>query len=146
MSRDRHQPPAWGIVFYQDPHGNVPAREFLDACPVKVAAKVLAVLDAVRAAPLPAVSGGGLWEAMRGTMSGFYEVRVTGPGRSHYRLFCLLENGDQAHLDACGFAGPRIVLIDGGVKPNAALFADAYYEDIQRKGTAYRATPPRSIA
>ena len=77
MSRERHQPPVWGIVFYKDPHGNVPAREF---------------------------------------------------------------------LDACGFAGPRIVLIDGGVKPNAALFADAYYEDIQRKGTAYRATTPRSIA
>lgn len=46
-----------------------------------------AVLEAVRAAPPPAFSGGGKREAMHGTMAGYYEIRVTGPGRrqgDHY--------------------------------------------------------------
>ena len=46
---------------------------------------------AVAAAPPPAFSGGGKWEAMHGEMSGFFEVRVDGPQRHHYRLFCVLE-------------------------------------------------------
>lgn len=136
----------WGLVFFREHDGAVPARAFLDACPTSVAAKILAVLDAVRRAPPPAFSGGGMWEAMGGTMAGFFEVRVQGPGRMHYRLFCLMENGDAAHLAACGFAGPRIVLIDGGAKANATLFKDSYYRRIRRLGDAYRAATPRSIA
>jgi hypothetical protein len=42
------------------------------------------VLDAVAAAPPPAFSGGGKWEAMRGKMAGYYEVRAIGPGREHF--------------------------------------------------------------
>ena len=26
-------------------------------------------------------------------MGGWYEIRLTGPGREQFRLFCLLENG-----------------------------------------------------
>lgn len=132
----------WGLVFFREEDGAVPARAFLDACPVPVAAKMLAVLDAVRRAPPPAFSGGGMCEAM----GGYHEIRVQGPGRKHCRLFCLLENGDRAHLAACGFTGPRIVLIDGGVKANATLFKDAYYRQVRRKGDAYTATKPRPIA
>lgn len=51
---------------------------------------MLAVLDAVAEAP-PQFSGGGKWEAMRGTMGGYYEVRSTGPNREQFRLFCILE-------------------------------------------------------
>ena len=36
-----------------------------------------------------------MWEAMHGEMGGYYEIRVTGPGREHFRLFCRLENGTQ---------------------------------------------------
>lgn len=137
---------AWGLVFFEDQDASVPARDFLDACPAAVAAKILAVLDTVRRAPPPAFSGGGMWEAMSGAMSGCYEVRVQGPGRRHYRLFCLLENGDPRHLSACGFDGPRIVLIDGGVKANATLFKESYYRTLRRKADAYRAALPRPIA
>lgn len=83
---------AWGIVYYRTGHGVVPAEAFLDSCPAKVEATIMAVLEAVRAAPPPTFSGGGKWEAMHGAMGGYYEIRVTGPGRKHYRLFCLLDN------------------------------------------------------
>jgi len=96
---------------------------FLDACPTKVAATFIAVLDAVREAPPPAFSGGGKWEAMHGTMAGYHEIRLTGPGRRHYRLFCLLDNGTPQELAARGF-DPQIGVINGMVKANTALFRD----------------------
>lgn len=51
-------------MYYEDPKGDVPGERFLDACPAKVDATFNAVLEAVRAAPPPAFSGGGKWEAM----------------------------------------------------------------------------------
>jgi hypothetical protein len=54
----------------------VPVLDFLDACPPKVAARIVAVLEAVAASPPPRFGGGGYWEAMHGDMNGFYEVRV----------------------------------------------------------------------
>jgi hypothetical protein len=56
------------------------------------------VLDAVAEAPPPAYSGGGKWEAMHGSMGGYYECRVTGPAREQFRLFCVLENGAPEEL------------------------------------------------
>jgi len=61
----------WGIVYYATAKGEVPAEAFLDACPRNVDATFNAVLEAVRAAPPPAFSGGGRWEAMHGAMAGF---------------------------------------------------------------------------
>jgi hypothetical protein len=79
---------ARGIVYYKAADGTVPADVFLDSCPDRVEATILAALEAVREAPPPQFSGGGKWEAMHGTMGGYYEIRVTGPGRAQYRLFC----------------------------------------------------------
>jgi hypothetical protein len=137
----------WGIVFYTDVTGAVPANAFLDDCPPKVAATFIAVLDAVRGAPPPAFSGGGKWEAMHGTMSGYYEIRVTGPGRRHFRLFCLLENGTPDELAERGFDAPPIVVINGMVKPNAALFSDREYKrNVRDLGADYLARLPRPVA
>jgi hypothetical protein len=86
----------WGVVYYRHADGQVPAEAFLDSFPTKVEATILAVLEAVRVAPPPAFSGGGKWEAMHGTMAGYYEIRVIGSGRRHYRLFCLLDNENRA--------------------------------------------------
>ena len=91
--RDANEQLPWSIVYYQAPDGSVPGLEFLDGCPGTVDAQFTAVLDAVAAAPPPKFSGGGKWEAMHGTMGGWYEIRLTGPGREQLRLFCLLENG-----------------------------------------------------
>lgn len=73
---------AWDVVYYKAPDRTVPAIDFLDGCPVKVAANLLAVLDAVAESPPPQYSGGGKWEAMHGSMGGYYEVRATGPHAS----------------------------------------------------------------
>lgn len=138
---------AWGIAFYSDPEGDAPGRRFLDACPAKVAGTFVAVLRAVQAAPPPAFSGGGKWEAMHGTMAGYYEIRVTGPGRRHYRLFCMLENGTPDELAGRGFDAPQIVVITGMVKPNAALFsAREYKKNVRDLGADYLSQMPRRIA
>ncbi len=50
---------SWGVVYYEDPQGDVPAEDFLDECPSKVEATINAVLQAVREAPPPQFSGGG---------------------------------------------------------------------------------------
>lgn len=83
----------WAIVYYKAPDGTTPALEFLDSCPGKIDAQFTAVLDAVAGAPPPRFSGGGKREAMHGAMGGWYEIRLTGPGREQSRLFCLPENG-----------------------------------------------------
>ena len=86
----------WRIHFFQrhrddDSARTVPAREFLDRCPTGVAADIIATVKAVAEAPPPRFAGGGQWQVMHGSMKGFHEVRVTGPGRRRYRLFCILE-------------------------------------------------------
>jgi Txe/YoeB family toxin of Txe-Axe toxin-antitoxin module len=137
----------WGIVSYVQKDGTIPGEEFLDRCPPKVQATIDAVLEAVRQAPPPAFSGGGKWEAMHGTMGGYYEVRVTGPSRTQYRLFCLLENGTDDELANRGFDAPQIVIINGMAKPNASLFTDGEYrKNVRDLGDDYRSTMPRRIA
>jgi hypothetical protein len=136
-----------GHRYYRAHDGSVPVDDFLDGCPTNVEAKLLAVLEVVRAAPPPAFSGGGKWEAMHGSMGGCYEVRTTGPGREHFRLFCRLENGTQEELAQLGFDRPHIVVINGMRKRNARLFSDAEYRKrVRDLGDAYVADVPRSIA
>jgi hypothetical protein len=137
----------WLIHFFQrhsddDPNESVPARDFLLGCPDKVRQVMLAVLMAVAEAPPPSFSGGGKWEAMHGEMSGYFEVRVDGPKRHHYRLFCLLEQED----GALGLGGPSILLITGKDKPFQTVLSQRDYEDVRRLGQEYRARKPRSVA
>lgn len=56
-----------------------------------------------------------------------YEIRVTGPGRGHYRLFCRLDNGTAEQLAHRGFDRRQIAVIDGMVKPNVTEFSDREY-------------------
>jgi len=137
----------WRIHFFlrhrdDDPTETVPAREFLLACPEKVRAMMMAVVKAVSEAPPPMFSGGGKWEAMHGTMTGWYEVRVDGPGRHHYRIFCLLER-DGTRL---GLGGPSLVLICGKHKPFRSVLSDRDYAEVRALGEEYRARVPRSVA
>ena len=137
----------WRIHFFQrhiqdDPSRSVPARDFLDRCPTEVAAKIIAVVSAVADAPPPMFSGGGKWEAMHGDMGGFYEIRVDGPRRHHYRLFCILER-DGGKL---GLGGPSLVLIAGKDKPFRTLLSPRDYAEIRRLGREYLSRTPRSVA
>lgn len=118
-------PEPWRIHFFrrsgpgQTP-GSTPAKAFLDDIPQQCAAEIHAVLNAVAAAPPPAFSGGGKWEAMHGEMAGFYEVRVRCGGLNH-RLFCRLER------NAPNLGGPSIVCIGGfSKKPRSAAHARDY--------------------
>jgi hypothetical protein len=103
---------------------------------------MVAVVKAVAEAPPPTFSGGGKWEAMHGDMTGWYEVRVDGPKRHHYRLFCLLER-DGARV---GRGGPSLVPITGKDKPFRTELSDADYAAVRRLGDEYRARAPRSVA
>jgi hypothetical protein len=136
----------WGIVYFETADGLVPAEDFLDACPSKVEARFYAVLEAVREAPPPQFSGGGYWEAMHGDMGGYYEIRLTGPGRRQYRLFCILDNGDEEELRECGFGEAQIAVITGLVKASGKKFSDRDYAGVRRLGREYSGELPRRIA
>ena len=118
----------------------MPTVNFLVECPTQVRATILAALNAVAAAPPPSFSGGGYWEAMHGDMRGHYEIRVTGPGREHFRLFCLLDR------DGPGLGGPAIAALAGLRKPFRTTLSKADYAWIRRLGEDYRSTDPRRVA
>lgn len=102
---------------------------------------MMAVVKAVAAAPPPAFSGGGKWEVMHGEMSGFFEVRVDGPKRHHYRLFCLLERDG----GSVGLGGPSVVLIAGKDKPFLTELSKSDYADVRALGAEFRRRVPRSV-
>lgn len=125
----------WRIHFFQrheedDPGRIVPAIDFLDRLPVKVAAEIHAVLDAVADAPPPSFSGGGKWEAMHDEMAGYFEVRVQGGGKNH-RLFCVLER------DAEDLGGSSIVCLAGLSKPPRTAAQPRDYRKVKQYGTEF---------
>lgn len=135
---------AWRIHLFErhrddDPAQAVPARDFLGRCPV--AARIAAVLKAVAEALPNAFAGGGYWEAMHGTMAGYYEVRVDGRDRRHWRVFCVLER-DGARL---GLGGPSIVVLTGMEKPFRTTFTERDYARVRQLGGEYRSRVPRSV-
>lgn len=120
----------------------MPAQDFLDSVPNEIAAKIIAVLDAVASAPPPSFSGGGKWEAMHGDMTGVHEVRVDGPKRTHYRMFCVLARNGKDF----GLGGPSIVLIDGMEKPFRSKFSQSEYAAVRALIRELKASVPWSIA
>ena len=98
-----------------------------------------AVLTAVAAAPPKSFSGGGYWEAMHDVMAGWFEIRVDGPKRNHYRLFCRLD------YEAQGLDKPLLVVIDGRSKPFRTTLSDDDYAAIRELGDEYFARNPRTI-
>jgi hypothetical protein len=118
-----------------------PGRKFLrNVCPASVRTKIYAVLTAVAAAPPKRFAGGGYWEAMRDDMAGWFEVRVNGPQRHHYRLFCLLD------YDAVDMDKPLLVVIDGRDKAFRTELAATEYAAVRALGIEYLRHNPRSLA
>jgi len=137
----------WLIHFFKrhredDPAQSVPGRDFLDACPKSVRAKLVAIISAVAGAPPPTFSGGGKWEAMHGDMKGFYEARTDGENREHFRLFCVLEREGAS----VGLGGPSLVIITGGRKSFRTTFTTRDYEQVRALGMEYFRRNPRSVA
>ena len=123
-----------------DPTETVPAQAFLRSVPKGVAADFYAVLVAVAKAPPTKFSGGGYWEAMHGEMAGWHEVRVDGPARHHYRLFCRLESplprgGQNVLAIICGLS-----------KPFRTEFRASDYAGVRSLGDEFLKRTPRSYA
>lgn len=134
------------IVYFRrhaadDPSETTPGRDFLrHVCPAKVRATMSSVLVAVAEAPPKRFAGGGYWEAMKGDMGGWYEVRVDGPKRHHYRLFCLLD------YEAADTEKPLLAVIAGLDKPFRTTLSAQDYQYVRDLGDEYRHRNPRSIA
>ena len=118
----------WQIEYLQreqrnDANRSVPARAYLQSCPVKVRARLQAILTEVAAAPPYRFQPSQMWHVMRDEMRGYYEVRALGRDASQrrrlYRIFCLLDH------DGPGLQSPSIVLITGMDKPPETSFTAA---------------------
>ncbi|WP_343710181.1 hypothetical protein [Mycobacterium sp.] len=119
---------------------SAPGFEFLMTCPPKVQATMLAVLKAVAEAPPKRFAGGGHWEAMRGSMTGWHEVRVDGSKpRRHYRLFCRLD------IEALEVDRPILAVITGMSKAVRTTFSEADYGKVRQLGDEYFSRNPRSV-
>jgi len=133
----------WDPQFFRrvdsDADPPVPARAWLDSLPDEVAAEIMATVDAVAAGPPPQFRGGLRYQAMHGSMSGWFEVRVKHQ-KILYRLFCLQDR------KAPGLPGPALVMIAGGEKASESAFSDRFYRHVRSLGDEYLASDPRSVA
>lgn len=111
----------------------MPALDFLRDCPPGVRAKALNRLKVIADAPPWKFAGGGYWEAMHGEMIGWFELRIEGPRREHFRFFCLLD-----HF-APGFNQPLLVVIAGVRKPFRTLIPPLIYQEVRQWGVEYLA-------
>jgi hypothetical protein len=118
---------------------HLPPRDFLKTCPVSVRAKFYARVEAVAKAPPKRFSGGGYWEAMREDMAGWFDLRVDGPNRAHYRFFCRIDT------DAKGFEKPLLVIIVAMVKPFRTTFSQQDYSSMRSIGDEYFSENPRRL-
>lgn len=141
MTRIPHEGKKWRIHFFQRPASedlqrSVPTVEFLDRLSDTVVAEIQAILDAVAEAPPPSFSGGGKWEAMKGEMSGYFEVRASGNDkmgkRMNHRLFCILVRDDVT------LGGSSIVCIGGLSKPLRTAAEPRDYRQIRQFGEEFR--------
>jgi hypothetical protein len=83
---------------------------------------------------------------MHGAMGGWYEIRLTGPGREQFRLFCLLENGTDDELAKRGLGRPAIAVITGMRKPTGTVFSEREYKRVRDLGDEHQRNYPRRIA
>jgi hypothetical protein len=83
---------------------------------------------------------------MHGVMSGWHEIRLTGPGREQFRLFCLLENATAAELTGRGLPRPAIAVITGMRKPWPTTFAERDYKSVRDLGDEHLRNYPRRFA
>jgi hypothetical protein len=77
---------------------------------------------------------------MTGAMTGWFEVRVDGPQRHHYQLFCRLD------YDAKYRPKPLLAVICGLDKPFQTQLSDADYQHVRDLGAEYLHRNPRALA
>ena len=111
----------WHVEWLVKKHGDtrsVPAFEFLLDQPSAVRLQLLAIIDAVR------TTGPDQWRdshshaSMHGACAHLHEARDR-HGQTLYRLYLLWQRTDK-----------RVVIIDGGSKPNSTTLPNSFYNDL----------------
>ena len=114
---------------------NVPAFDFLVDQPSAVRLQLLAIVDAVR------TTGPDRWkdrtshDSMHGSCAHLHEARDK-HAQMLYRLYLLWQRNHD-----------RVVIIDGGAKPNSTALPDSFYDDLASlAATADRDPAPFAVA
>jgi hypothetical protein len=108
----------------------IPAFSFLLDQPVAVRVQLLAIVDSVRS------TGPDRWrdttshDSMRGACAQLHEARDR-HGQMLYRLYLRWQRDAR-----------RVVITDGGVKPNATALPDAFYADLAAFASTIDNDPP----
>ena len=115
----------WGIewlVVVEEGERHIPAFEFLLIQPAPARVQLLAIIDAVR------TTGPDRWrdttshDSMHGACAQLHEA-CDRHGQTLYRLYLRWQRTER-----------RVVVIDGGAKPNAAALPESFYDRIAALG------------
>jgi hypothetical protein len=124
----------WGVEWLAVTEGSerrVPAFEFLLLQPPPARVQLLAIVDAVR------TTGPDRWrdttshDSMRGPCAQLHEARDR-HGQMLYRLYLRWQRDQR-----------RVVVIDGGAKPNSTVLPDSFYDTLAALGATADLDPPR---
>lgn len=120
------------VVFLTLPDGRQPAQEFLSRIDPRMRDRLLKYLGEVVSDTRRAAAPSGAWKPMRDGLGGVWEIRCTGPRRSHYRLFVLVDKIAVGTKEL-----PRFVVLDGAEKANATLLPESFYRRVEILTTEY---------
>lgn len=129
------------LVFYVDSDsGRSPGKEYLNTLPIPSRVKALRLLFMIADFPPTKFPGGGFWEAMHGSMAGWFELRLSAGRSLHHRIFCLL---DKNH----GSSNTNLlVVITGLTKKSGEVFTKKQYAEVDHLGHQYLDSTPRVFA
>jgi hypothetical protein len=111
----------WGVEWLVKTDGgarSVPAFEFLREQPSAVRTQLLAIVDAVRTVGPDQWKDRTSHDSMHGSCTHLHEARDR-HGQMLYRLYLLWQRERR-----------RVVIINGGAKPNSTALPDSFYDDL----------------
>ncbi len=114
---------------------DVPAFEFLLGQPPAVRVQLLAIVDAVRSTGPDQWRDTSSHDSMHGACEHLHEARDR-HGQMLYRLYLLWQRREK-----------RVVILDGGAKPNAAALPNSFYDDLAALAATINENPtPFAVA
>jgi hypothetical protein len=111
----------WNVEWLVKRNGgvrSVPAFDFLLDQPPAVRIQLLAIVDAVRTTGPDRWKDTSSHDSMHGSCAHLHEARDK-HGQTLYRLYLLWQRSHK-----------RVVIIDGGSKPNSTTLPDPFYDDL----------------
>lgn len=120
------------VSFLRRTDGTEPGWDFLMRVEPRVRDKLVVLLNAITKDQRLASKPSGYWKPMRAGLTGVWELRCVGPGRTHYRLFVLIDRVARGNE-----AEPHFVVLAGAKKANAKLLPESFYLEIEALTTDY---------